>query len=230
MNARRTRIPARLIPPFPPGAALTPARPGGGGTPPPGAEGAGEGADGAVGPDGVAPPGGKGIPDFDSILPARLRVHPLTRLSREARADSPQDPNPVWQIALHAELRDSFGQVVKGLGRLRVELYRPTSSTSGGPESQDSVWNVDLRDPGENAKVFDDLVTRTYTVYLASLPAWLEEWAERGEPAGGSGGDAGESGAGARGADDWVTLKAYFIFVDTHGRQHILQTSFRLRR
>ena len=71
------------------------------------------------------------------------------------------------------DLRWSDGR----LGRLRIELYRPVSDRPGGPETQDAVWNIDLRDPRENAAVYDDLVTRTYTVYLASLPSWLDDWA-----------------------------------------------------
>ena len=158
--------------------------------------------------------GTRGAPDFDSLLPARVRIHPLTRLSRESAGGAQAQ----WQIACHVELRDKSGHVVKGLGRLRLELYRPTSEGSGGPETQDAVWNIDLRDPSENARIYDDLVTRTYTIYLASLPGWLQQWAAQGEE---------EASASA---PAWVTLKAYFISIDASGRERVIQSSYRLQR
>jgi hypothetical protein len=32
------------------------------------------------------------------------------------------------------------------------------------------VWDVDLADPDRNALLYDDLVTRTYTITLGGLP------------------------------------------------------------
>lgn len=170
-------------------------------------------------------PATRGTTDNDSILPARVRIHPLTRIMTDPAAGSGEH-----QIACHIELRDRFGHQVKGLGQLRIELYRPSTNASGGPESQDAVWNIDLRDPVENARVYDDLVTRTYTVYLTSLPDWLQEWARQGAAAKVPPEPAAPGGDKAQGATGWVTLKAFFLVTDSRGREKALQTSFRLER
>lgn len=174
----------------------------------------------------------RGTVDNDTILPARVRIHPLTRLMPDpAAAAGGATGATEYQLACHVELRDKFGHVVKGLGRLRVELYRPSTSASGGPENQDAVWNIDLRDPIENARVYDDLVTRTYTVYLTSLPEWLQDWARQGATAKAAPDSPGKGAPEkSQSATGWVTLKAYFVVTDSRGRERVLQTSFRLER
>jgi len=170
--------------------------------------------------------------DNDALLPARVRIHPLTRLVIEPTPNAAGTADSRdYRLACHIELRDRFGHVVKGLGQLRVELYRPSSSASGGPESQDTVWNIDLRDPVENARVYDDLVTRTYTVYLTSLPDWLQEWARQGVAArGAADSQATTAGEKSSNTSGWVSLKAFFIVNDSRGRERVLQTSYRLER
>lgn len=161
------------------------------------------------------------VADLDVLLPSKVRIHPLTRLERAP--GSPTDSN-TWQIACHIELRDAFGHSTKGLGRVRVELYRPVSDRPGGPEAQDAVWNIDLRDPRENASVYDDLITRTYTVYLASLPHWLEEWATRME-------ERRQDDASAPGnavGEGAILLKAYFMTYDRTGRERVFESTYRL--
>lgn len=171
--------------------------------------------------------------DLDALLPARMRIHPLTRFERapsaapgKAEPNAPLEPGP-WQIACHIELRDGFGHTAKGLGRLRIELYRPVSDQPGASEAQDAVWNIDLRNPRENASVYDDLITRTYTVYLASLPRWVSEWATRAEERRSATGQPGLSAAGSAG-DEFVTLKAYFITFDRTGRERVFEHTYRI--
>lgn len=173
----------------------------------------------ASAPGGVEPVNAFGAADLDALLPVKVRVHALTRLERTPVDALGREP---WQIACHVELRDAFGHTTKGLGRLRVELYRPQSDRAGGPETQDAVWNIDLRDARENAVVYDDLVTRTYTVYLASLPVWLHEWADKAEVRR----NRAETAVGEAG--EFVTLKVYFITQGRNGRERIFESSYRL--
>ncbi len=159
---------------------------------------------------GNAPPGssdaaGRADPAAaDALLPDRIRLHPLTRLTRAADGS--------LQIACHVELRDRFAHACKGLGRLRVELYRPGPDAASGGETQELVWNIDLRDPDANALVYDDLVTRTYVVYLGGLPEWVQQL------------------AAAKSREPWLTLQAYFTLTNSRGRDIMLQTTYRLTR
>ncbi|MBX3402540.1 MAG: hypothetical protein KF699_03910 [Phycisphaeraceae bacterium] len=100
--------------------------------------------------------------------PERLSVHPLTRFSTDAAGQ------PV--IVCHFELRDRYGQLVRALGLVQCELFRPGSEQPDGTQLQDLVWRIDLTKPEENARQFDDLVTRTYTLSLGGLPEWLLRW------------------------------------------------------
>lgn len=98
----------------------------------------------------------------------RVVVHPLTRVGADADGRS--------ALLLHLEVRDRFGQSIKALGEVRVELI---SSGQGAGRA----WVVDLRDAGVNAELFDDLVTRTYVLPLGGVPEWLSAWA-KGEEGG----------------------------------------------
>jgi hypothetical protein len=150
--------------------------------------------------------------DLDALAPARLRIHPLTRLTREPVA-SAESPEWETQLACHLEFKDRFGHNVKALGTLRVELYRPTPGDSGAAvsENQELVWDLDLRDPDANSLLYDDLVTRTYIVYLGGLPDWAARWA------------AGEA------REPWVTLRATFTTADCDGRERLLEATYRLQ-
>jgi hypothetical protein len=102
------------------------------------------------------------------FAPRSLRVHPLTHV------DVP-DPLGDGTLILHVELRDRFGDSVKGVGQLSVEL----ASTGGGagfaaPESR-VKWDItDIADPQTSSRRFDP-ATRTYRVPLKS-PAWVSRW------------------------------------------------------
>lgn len=112
-----------------------------------------------------------------SLRPDRLAIHPLTRFGVDAGG------RPV--IVCHFELRDAYAQPVRSLGIARVELFRPGSEFADGSQIQDLIWRTDLSTPEENARHFDGLVTRTYTLSLGGLPEWLLDWRA----------DAGNTGA-----------------------------------
>lgn len=111
------------------------------------------------------------------LRPERLVIHPLTRFGTDAQ-DLPV-------IVCHFELRDDYSQPVRSLGIARVELFRPGSEFADGSQIQDLIWRTDLSTPEENARHYDGLVTRTYTLSLGGLPQWLLDW------------KAGEGGSGA---------------------------------
>jgi len=133
----------------------------------------------------------------------RLEVHPLTRLTRT--------PAGELQLALHLDPKDRYGHSTKALGRVRVELYRPgggdVGSAGGGAETQELVWDVDLRDAASNALLYDDMVTRTYVLHLGGLPGWMEEW------------------VAGRGREPWITLKVRFS-----GATGVLEAGYRMQR
>ena len=102
------------------------------------------------------------------LQPDRLAIHPLTRIGVDGEGQ------PV--IVCHFELHDAYGQPVRALGVARVELFRPGSEFADGSQIQDLIWRTDLSTPEENARHFDGLVTRTYTLSLGGLPQWLLDW------------------------------------------------------
>lgn len=151
----------------------------------------------------------------DALAPSRLRIHPLTRLERDAAGD--------LRIVCHLELADRFSHSGKWLGVARVELYRPGDRPAGdgpvgaspssvrGDDRQDTVWDVPLTDAARNAELYD-WVSRTYILPLGDLPAWVEAVSE------------------GRSRDDTMTLRAYFTLLDGGGRERVLKADYRLRR
>ncbi len=104
------------------------------------------------------------------FAPVALRIHPLTHI--EARPGANADEQS--QLILHMELLDRYGDAVKGLGVLHVELYKPTSSQSSGLETQELAWDVTGMDaPEANTRRFD-IATRTYRVPLLA-PGWVAD-------------------------------------------------------
>lgn len=102
-----------------------------------------------------------------SIIPPamgeRVIIHPLTRVG----VDSAGLP----ALILHLELRDKFDQTVKSLGIVRAELTSADDRVA-------MTWTADLLDPRTNAQMFDDAVTRTYTLPLGGVPDWLIAWSQ----------------------------------------------------
>ncbi len=118
----------------------------------------------------IAPPptksGGSSNVPTNPFTPARVRIHPLTRMLPAMSEDSPA------RIDAHVELLDPWGLPVRALGELRFVARLATSDadtlTSDDPNSSGVVvWNIDLSDPEVNATQFYDRVTRTYHIALS---------------------------------------------------------------
>lgn len=150
-------------------------------------------------------------PDRDAFIPARIRIHPLTRVTREARSDDDTDDEV---LICHIELRDRVDQVVKRLGIAQVELLE--ADAQGRPRNEAAeparVWQVDLRDPAENAAAFDDVVTRTYALHLGALPRDLAGFA-----------DSPDTGRDAPDRPSYA-LRVRFLFKDSTGEARQLET------
>jgi hypothetical protein len=132
-----------------------------------------------------------------------MKVHPLTRIDRDSAGG-------LW-IICHVELRDAWGDPVKGAGRFQMQLYRPASRLSG-LGVQELTWDVDLTDLEQNAALYD-AATRTYRFPLRDAPEWLAE------PA-----DTGVLGPVGRGM-----LRAVFSSADAIGQPLELQHEFVLQ-
>ena len=103
-----------------------------------------------------------------AFAPASLRVYPLTH------GETSEDEGT--RLVLHLELRDAWGDTVKGIGRLQVQLLRGGNLGGGGRDER--MWEVDMRDPEINAAYYDP-ATRTYRVQLRDLPPWAIEQSQR---------------------------------------------------
>ncbi len=101
------------------------------------------------------------------FVPDSIRVHPLTRA---VRGDGKVGGGG-WLIVLHVEVADAWGDPVKALGSLRIELTDETSGQSGG--DQRLVWPIDLSEPGANSAAYDP-VTGAYRIQLAGLEGWFD--------------------------------------------------------
>jgi hypothetical protein len=99
------------------------------------------------------------------FAPTSLRIHPLTHVDIGPKQS---------QVVLHFELLDRYGDSVKGLGKLSIELYKPGAGMTPGIETQELSWDVPgMDDPDQNTRRFD-LATRTYRVPL-SAPPWVQD-------------------------------------------------------
>jgi len=95
------------------------------------------------------------------FAPAEMRVHPLTHAEMvEGRV----------RVVLHVEIRDGWGDTIKGVGRVTVRLRKSGASTMG---ESGVKWEIDLRDLATNVSYFDS-VTRTYRFVISGLPDWFE--------------------------------------------------------
>ena len=99
------------------------------------------------------------------FAPASMRVYPLTQIERTGEGEA--------RLVLHLELRDAWGDTVKGIGNLQVQLLR-----AGGAGRDERMWEVDMWDPASNALYYDS-ATRTYRVQLRDLPEWAVAQSER---------------------------------------------------
>lgn len=121
-------------------------------------------------------PLGRGATAAEAFAPVALRVHPLTHIEPAAKGGA----NAGSEVVLHLELKDRYGDAVKGLGRLTVMLYRParrdkgsgSAADDGATERQDIKWNLaDFAEADSNMRRYDS-ATRTYRVLL-DAPAWV---------------------------------------------------------
>ncbi len=103
--------------------------------------------------------------------PSAMRVHPLTHT--EIRSDG----EPV--LVLHVELKDSWGDTVKGVGQVQVQLRKASATSTIGDRG--TRWDIDLRQIETNISFFDS-ATRTYRIVLGSLPDWLDQSVRAGAP------------------------------------------------
>lgn len=130
------------------------------------------------------------------FAPKAMRIHPLTH----AEVDAEGDP----RVVLHVELKDAWGDTVKGIGRVQARLWR--DSASGEDTTR---WDIDLRALGQNDE-FHDPATRTYRIVLAGLPAWF--------------GEAVKSGAG-----DPARMRVLFLTSEVNGVPVVLRDEFTIR-
>ena len=96
--------------------------------------------------------------------PAVMRVHPLTH------TEIGTDGKAV--VVLHVELKDPWGDTVKGVGQIQVQLRKGSATSVVGVRG--TRWDIDLRDIEENVSYFDS-ATRTYRIVIGGLPGWLAE-------------------------------------------------------
>ncbi len=102
------------------------------------------------------------------FAPQAMRIHPLTHAELDA-GGSPQ-------IILHVELKDAWGDTVKGIGRVQAQLWRENQNADNATR-----WDIDLRTLRDNA-AFHDPATRTYRIVLSGLPAWFADAVRDGTP------------------------------------------------
>ena len=101
------------------------------------------------------------------FAPVSLRIHPLTHVDR-----IPSKPGGNCSIVLHFELKDRYGDSVKALGMVRVELAMPVQGAVAGMESRELTWEMhEFINADENFKRFDSS-TRTYRIRL-TLEPWV---------------------------------------------------------
>ncbi len=131
--------------------------------------------------------------------PATMRVYPLTHTEVDAAGD------PV--LVLHMELKDHWGDTVKGVGQVQVQLRKASeTSTIGNPGTR---WDIDLRNIEVNVSYFDS-ATRTYRIVLGGLPAWLDQSVREGKP-------------------ETARLRVLFRTARADGKPVVLQDEFVLR-
>ncbi|HVU62495.1 MAG TPA: hypothetical protein VHC70_00865 [Phycisphaerales bacterium] len=107
----------------------------------------------------------------ETTHPTKLIVSPLSRVG----VGSMGGPS----IQLHLDFRNADDKSTKAYGTLHVELYPP--APAGGKDSKAAQplaqsWDADLSDPLANALMYDEMITRTYTITLTQIPQWLVDW------------------------------------------------------
>src|SRR5262245_32544279 len=131
-----------------------------------------------AGPTQPAPTDGTALAPMDpaAFAPVSLRIHPLTHV----------EPWPGHAgrclLVLHFELKDRFGDAVKGLGRLQAQLYKPGAGVTPGIETQELTWDVPGMDAAQTNSDRFDQATRSYRVPLGA-PMWVHDWLNKTDKA-----------------------------------------------
>ncbi len=112
-------------------------------------------------------------PDYSPFAPMSLRIYPLTHLGPAEDGGA--------AIICHIELRDRWGDSVKALGKLQVQLYRPRAGLDADTAEQILIWDVPLEDERQNAALYDP-ATQTYRLALGGLPDWIAQRAAPDSP------------------------------------------------
>lgn len=100
--------------------------------------------------------------------PVSMRVHPLTRLTRDPATGA-------RRIEAHIELIDAWGHGVKSLGSFVLELYRDAGNRPDpAGRAQKRLWTIAMPTGAAASDPFDR-VTRTYHLTLADVPADLPD-------------------------------------------------------
>ncbi|CAG0952809.1 hypothetical protein PHYC_00293 [Phycisphaerales bacterium] len=145
--------------------------------------------------------------------PVTLRVHGLTHID----PTGPKVGADQCLLVLHFELKDRFGDTVKGLGPLKVELYKPGAGVAPGIETQALSWELpDFADPEANASRFDT-ATNTYRIPLIA-GKWADQWL-----------DPGNEGLRER-APAWLKVRASLSTQDADRRAVLLSDEFVVQR
>lgn len=95
---------------------------------------------------------------------ASMHIHPLTRLDHDTAG--------ALILVCHLEFKDAWDDTCKGVGKLSVQLYRPSGGRASGLGSQELAWDVDLGSLDTNAALYDP-ATRTYRIPLDGVPGWV---------------------------------------------------------
>jgi hypothetical protein len=118
-----------------------------------------------VGCDQVRLKGGPGEPGTSPqidwpFVPVSMRIHPFTSIEYDAEHET---------VVLEArvELLDRLGDMTKGVGDFRFELYKASERATSLPVQEEMlyVWNVSMLTLAENQQYYDP-ITRTYAFRL----------------------------------------------------------------
>lgn len=94
------------------------------------------------------------------FVPRVMRIHPFTSISQAA----PEEPAV---LEARVELLDRLGDVTKGVGQFRFELYTvvPRATVNSTSQKQLFMWTAPMVTLDENRQHYDP-ITRTYAFKL----------------------------------------------------------------
>ncbi len=154
-------------------------------------------------------------PGYNAFAAQAIRIHPLTHF---AMVDGQAE------IVCHIEMLDRWGDSVKALGTLQLQLYKPEERAKATSAVQILKWDVDLTDETFNAGAYDP-ATRTYRLSLGGLPVWIAQAVAKQQAEGGGGGGDGAAGnkAAVNGLPIRLELRAAFQTLGPNGQERVLR-------